>query len=196
MKLNKVILILMALAVLLGSSVSSANAIAEEKWPDCGEKVVETFGVYSHSNLNITYIDSDLSFKSYNGWKIYLIWGWHKDGTGWLLVPFPDGTTSYTRENISEGHIGKFRVELKKDCDYTPKCKPTGDYVYTLLGNYPCNLISSEKPIPDRFLNPGYFGALCALPDNEFEWNGKWTKSTVKDCGGYEVGGNHYDTRK
>ena len=81
-------------------------------------------------------------------------------------------------------------VSFRKAC----ACRPTGKYVYTLLGNYPCNLITKEDPIPARFLNPSYTGPLCKLPNLDHAWNGKWVKSVERDCGGYFKGGNHYDT--
>lgn len=71
----------------------------------------------------------------------------------------------------------------------------TGKYVYTLLGNYPCNLISEEPSIPARFKNTEYTGPLCALPGRSHQWNGEWLKSREFDYGHYLKGGRHYDTR-
>ncbi len=63
------------------------------------------------------------------------------------------------------------------------------------MGNFPCNLITGEKPMSARFYNPEYVSALCNLPGNEFKWNGEWVKNTVQKCDGYQIGGQYYNTR-
>lgn len=180
------------------SPISSAGAIPAP-WPECGETTIYTSGEYSHANLTITYGTSDgkdaVTFKSFNGWKIYY---YSITFPGYLMgAAFPDGVTSDTMKIVgSFSDIQSIRVNLKKDCsDAEQACKPTDLYVYTLLGNYPCNLVTSESPIPARFLNRDYTGPLCQLPDLDHNWNGDWVVSPVKDCNGYQVGGNHYDTR-
>ena len=201
MRYKRLLMVLIVLSVVLGSRPSSAKA-SVDTWPSCGEKVITTSGGdYRHPNFTLdTGYDSAypsnpyvITFTSYTGWKIHEIYMEFNPGSPVQHGTFPDGKTSFKTYSAEKERYVK--VTLKKDCDYTPGCRTTDTYVFTLLGNYPCNLISGDKSIPARFLNPNYINSLCNLPDLQFEWNGKWVRNTVKDCDGYDIGGQHYDTR-
>jgi hypothetical protein len=198
MKIKNVFLALFAVTLLLGVTISSADA-GVDTWPSCGEKVITTSGgQYYHPNFTLEENETGnpstpyvFIFTSSNGWRIHEIY-MEFSGSPIQHGTFPDGKTSYTTYGEKSSYV---KVTLKKDCDYTPGCRSTDNYVFTLLGNYPCNLISGDKSIPARFLNPNYVNSLCNLPDLQFEWNGKWVKNTVKICDGYDIGGQYYDTR-
>lgn len=157
---------------------------------ECGIYSHKNYGPDTYGNYRVEDIGSS-SFRitSFNGWWIV--------GAKWLgfddavlgSYTYPPGTSSAV-VTLPVGEVHSLSVTLKKNC----VCQPTGNYVYTLLGNYPCNLITNEKTIPGRFLDPGYTGPLCGLPDLDHIWNGDWVKNEEFDCGGYFVGGNHYDT--
>ncbi len=195
MKRFSLVFIAAVTLVTLFSPISSAGAKIES-WPDCGDFTITTPGEYSDSNLSIVYRDGGVDFNSFNGWKFYHyeIFGINQWG-----ATFPNGATSdYAELGTDTTKITKIVVDLKKDCPAAsaaePKCKTTDLYVYTLLGNYPCNLVTTDYPIPPRFMNREYTGPLCQLPNLEFQWNGKWIVNQVKDCGGYQVGGNFYNS--
>jgi len=195
---KKVLFALIAVILVVGITTSSADASVDTSWPSCGEKVVIGYATYEHDNLTISFEDVDgenpdlYTVHSANGWIFYQLI--IDDGQDELVIEsFPDGKTTYSIP--SSVRIRSIKVSLKKDCDYTPVCKSTSTYVYTLLGNYPCNLLTIEKPMPERFRNPEYINALCALPDKQFNWNGTWVKNTVVTCESYEIGGQFYDTR-
>lgn len=113
---------------------------------------------------------------------------WFNNLSGWYGFP-----TSY----LEEGPL--VHAVICADPAYAPVQSSgprwTGNYVYTLLGNYPCNLITDQPTIPSRFLNQEYTGPLCKLPDRNHQWNGEWIKNREMDYGGYLKGGRHYDTR-
>lgn len=80
-------------------------------------------------------------------------------------------------------------------CPEESKCRWTGRWVYTYLGNYPCNLVSKDVN-PIRFKNPDYVRGLCSHPCLG-EWEGPMEYRRIKemDCGnGILTAGNHYDT--
>lgn len=194
MKFNKLLIVLITVLVILGSTPSSASAIADS-WPSCGEKVIVTAGGdYTHPNFSFTTKDEKpqyhFYFNSSNGWKIYEIYMEFDPGSPVQHGIFPDGRTSY--DTYSTEQASKVEVTLKRDCDYTPGCRTTDVHVYTLLGNYPCNLIAGDATIPSRFLNPNYNSYLCDLPEKQFDWNGKWVNNKLKICDGYEFAGQYY----
>jgi hypothetical protein len=196
MKRLSLVLVLAVALVTLFSPISSANALLSP-WPECGENTITTGGEYTDANLSIVYgmdgSDDIVDFNSFNGWKIYHFVIQYNSSSN--SANFPDGTTSDTAYiSGTTAEITGIVVELKKDCSAKVECKPTDLYVYTLLGNYPCNLVTVDYPIPERFLNRQYTGPLCQLPDMEHQWNGKWIVNNVKDCHGYQVGGNYYNT--
>lgn len=198
MKKFSLLLILAVTMVVLFSPASSAGAVPS-LWPECGDHAVISPGEYSNANLTIVYgrfgSDYTVEFNSYNGWKIYTFQIIYNNGSA--SANFPDGTTSDTAYlGRDTADIISIDVELYKDCLSSSTCKPTEYYVYTLLGNYPCSLVTGDHPIPDRFLNPNYTGPLCQLPEQEHQWNGEWIVNEVKICNGYQVGGKYYDTSR
>lgn len=194
MKANKLLIVIIAVLVVMGSLPADASARVDP-WPSCGEKVVSWGGGdYFHENFKFTTVDEKVDyhfyFNSYNGWKIYEIYMEFNPGSPVQQGSFPEGRTSY--DTYSTEQASYVKVTLRKDCDYTPKCKTTDVHVYTLLGNYPCNLIAGDSSIPERFLNPNYVSYLCDLPEKSFDWNGKWVNNSLKTCDGYEYAGRYY----
>lgn len=158
--------------------------------PECGSYTHKNYRPDTYGNYRVEGLEGGpFTITSFNGWHIV--------GAQWLddfdaalaSYTYPPGTTS-VMIILPFGGALSLSVTLQKNC----VCRPTGNYVYTLLGNYPCNLITKENSIPARFLDPEYTGPLCNLPTFDHVWNGDWVKNEELDCGGYFVGGNHYDT--
>ncbi|TFG49208.1 MAG: hypothetical protein E4H33_02735 [Anaerolineales bacterium] len=189
MKTKKLLLIMVIVLLLAANTFIVAAATGFEPphpAPECGTYTWS----FSDANVKFEYVGgppSGWTFTSYNGWAIVQI-TWEPLSGPVILQSYPPGTTSVFDPESDEYWV--YSVNLKKNCS----CRPTGSYVYTLLGNYPCNLITTEDSIPARFLDPAYTGPLCNLPNLDHVWNGEWVKNEEMDCGGYFVGGNHYDT--
>jgi hypothetical protein len=198
MKRNKLVIIL-ALAILITVS-TFGPAGASSETPLCGNKIIKTSGPISNDFVKVSYGDGVVNFESYNGWDLsYVIVYGFEEHTHAADAEYPNGTTKASLELVDAGGAGSFEtsdideimVGLEKRCSV---CKPTDLFVYTLLGNYPCNLVSREKSIPDRFRNTNYTGLLCSLPNIQHKWSGEWLKNRVEDCGTYQMGGNHYNS--
>ena len=214
MNTRRLVLLFVVTLLLVGNTVQVSAApysdiIEETDWPDCGNHAQQAFSDYLDSNLSIeadwSRTDSQVdvktpkvmsiiegpvvTVKSFNGWEITAIEIFPQE----IVYTYPAGTTIATP--TPKGSVSRVTVQLYKDCDAPPPPpKFTGRYVYTLLGNFPCNLVGFEIPIPARFLNPEYTAALCGLPGLPHDWNGKWVKNKEMDHGGYLTGGQYYDT--
>ena len=196
---TKKLVILFVLLILLLPIPTGVAAAETTPYPDCGKHTISFFGnLFSDGYDDNVQLDSELiggipyiSIVTSHGWETIEVDLLLAQG-GTQIYTFPNGTTKALFPPPGVPLIDLI-IKLKKDC-YTCGGKPTGRYVYTLLGNYPCNLISEEKTIPARFLDPGYTGPLCNLPNLDHNWNGDWVKNKEINCGGYFVGGKHYDT--
>ena len=191
MKIKRlIIIIVISLLIATNTSVVAFANGTEPPIPDpeCGTYTDTRGGPGTFGNYSAEFVaNGSVLITSYNGWQIVEA-RWL--GVGDVVIAsytFPPGTTS---EIIPYSWAISLSVTLKKNC----ACRPTGRFVYTLLGNYPCNLITKENSIPARFLDPAYTGSLCNLPNLDHVWNGDWVKNEELDCGGYFVGRNHYDT--
>ena len=126
MRYKRLLMVLIVLSVVLGSTPSSASANADT-WPKCGEKTVVAYGAYKHENItisfeskNISYESKDISLsvapylytiQSANGWKIYEII--IDDGQPHPVIEsFLDGKTKYSFP--SSVIINSIKVTLKK----------------------------------------------------------------------------------
>lgn len=193
MKAKKPFVVVISLIFALSiTSLASANGGGDPvQVPKCGTYTDIRTGPGDYGSYTAEWYVPGVSIliQSYDGWTFVKgAWlDWDKDpivsytafaGSTSEIVPLPPGGAAYSS------------VTLHKAC----ACHPTGKYVYTLLGNYPCNLVTTEDTIPARFLNPDYTGPLCNLPELDHVWNGDWVRNEELDCGGYLVGGNHYDT--
>ena len=198
MKSKKLVLVIVISVFMAVSTFTLATANGFEP-PILPPPPSKECGSYTHSNIEPgTYGDYSVYWvvepetviiTSTNGWEI--------SRARWLIGSdiiadhiFPPGTTSVIIP-LPEFGAEFLAVTLEREC----ACRPTGRFVYTLFGNYPCNLIAEDNSIPARFLNPAYTGPLCNLPTVDHIWNGDWVKNREFNCGGYYVGGNHYDTR-
>lgn len=198
MNIKKIVLSLVTIILLLPftTGVAAGNGVIEP-YPACGKHTVSFINdIYpAHHDENIQ-LDSELiegvqylSIVSLHGWEIVEV----------DLLLAAGGTDEFNFPHVTKALILPpgvplldMLIFLEKEC---PSCRPTGRFVYTLFGNFPCNLIAEDNSIPARFLNPEYTGPLCNLPTVDHEWNGDWVKNREFNCGGYFVGGNHYDTR-
>lgn len=199
---NRFLVLTLALIILFVASAFGSADVGPEETPDpeaCGvAKVFEVSGPYQNDYFKVSYNgDYLLEFESYNGWDLGSAIVSVPGGTPFSEKEFPndstEGTMDLTGKGFKTSEINVIMVGVERRCSV---CKPTDHFVYTLVGNYPCNLVTTEKSIPARFLNPDYIGPLCSLPGVQFSWTGGWIKSKVENCGSYEVGGNHYNTSK
>ena len=196
MKMKRLLLIIL-ISLLFASTTfitASANDIEPPiPSPECGTYTDTRDGPGTFGNYTAAWYVPDVSviITSTNGWYIVEA-SWLDEGKATIITHtyFPETPTV----SIVDYPAGAswLSVTLKKKC----VCEPTGRFVYTLFGDYPCNLITDEASIPARFLNPEYTAPLCKLPDADHNWNGEWVKSKEYNCGGYFKGGNHYDTSK
>ena len=154
---KKIVLALIAVTLLLGVATSSADA-SVETWPSCGEKVITTSGGdYTHSNFtfknrlirHILRIHIFLLLPFSTAGK-YMKFTWNSTLDHQYNMVLSLMVKPLTNHSLQK-RPPTLRT-LKKDCDYTPECRTTDTYVYTLLGNYPCNLIAGDKSIPARSL--------------------------------------------
>ncbi|TFH41105.1 MAG: hypothetical protein E4G94_08510 [ANME-2 cluster archaeon] len=190
MKTKKLLLIIVISLLIATNTFIVAAANGFEPPPPAPECGTYTW-YFSDTNVIFEYEigpPPGYRFTSYNGWEIVQITWWTLPSGPSFIQSYPPGTTSVLDDSSDEYLVDS--VNLKKNCS----CQATGRYVYTLFGNYACNLITEESSIPARFLNPEYTAPLCNLPDHQHNWNGDWVKNKEMNCGGYFVGGNHYDT--
>ena len=195
MKLKKLVFVLIVTLLLVGNTVEPARANGAPL-PTCGEYVANGSADYTTPIYSFEFSNGfrNVIIESYNGWEIVGITIRYDGNTRSAGIGIGPGEETYKEIRfISE--IDWLTVRLQKDCGQQGTPNFTGRYVYTLFGNYSCNLLTTDESIPARFLNPAYRAPLCDLPGQAHNWSGDWVKNKEMEVEGYFYGGPSYDTR-